>query len=129
MLADFADVQSWLQNQTKISADALGLIIPGKHSANTVRQGAEVKVPVADAQQRQFLISATMYQLGEQEIGTASSSGDKVDTDGEIHVSFYLYKEDFAANIWSELLLNAVRITRRLLSHARGVQGRAVEPL
>ena len=104
VLADYADVQSWLQNQTKISADALGLIIPGKHSANT--------------QQRQFLISATMYQLGEQEIGTASSSGDKVDTDGEIHVSFYLYKEDFAENIWSELLLNPVRITRRLLTEA-----------
>ena len=108
VLADFADVQSWLQNQTKISADALGLIIPGKRSANTVRQGVEVKVPVADAQQRQFLISATMYQLGEQEIGTASSSGDKVDTDGE----------DFAENIWSELLLNPVRITRRLLTEA-----------
>ena len=118
VLADFSDVQSWLQNQTKISADALGLLIPGKHTANTVREGTEVKVPVADAQQRQFLISATMYQLGEQDIGTAASSGDKVDTDGEIHVSFYLYKEDFAANIWSELLQNPVRITRRLLTEA-----------
>ena len=59
-----------------------------------------------------------MYQLGEQDFGTAASSGDKVDTDGEIHVSFYLYKEDFAANIWSELLQNPVRITRRLLTEA-----------
>lgn len=85
----------WLRSSDLISSDELALIVLGDPPCETTLTHCQITLPCKDEQERDVLIAAHMYQLGQKKVAFREFDKHVIDVANTSLVSLTLWKSDW----------------------------------
>eukprot|EP00438_Fugacium_kawagutii_P004950 Skav216522 [mRNA] locus=scaffold4485:211565:215905:- [translate_table: standard] len=119
LLTDVAYATPWLQQNVKLSSDELAMIVMGDVEGTTNLPGQKIVVPCFNREDKQVLVHATMFQMGQKQLRIKPWDVNRVTSSSSKVCSITLWAEDWTAEQWNHAMSKTNQFLKDILAHDR----------
>lgn len=115
-LLSHAAAAQWIQAGVPISADELGIIVPGKMDTPKTLTSVDTTFPCYDEKGDMLLIAGQLVQLGQKHIQIHAGDAHQIKEDPARLVAFTLYRQDWSEDSWKRATTQTATFIREQLA-------------